>query len=57
MDELTDKQISWIGYRDTTAQNEVNSFGGDSFAGVQYNSMLALLTKERCYELVNTYMK
>lgn len=35
MDELTDKQISWIGYRDTTAQNEVNSFGGDSFAGVQ----------------------
>ena len=57
MDELTDKQISWIEYRDTTAQNEANSFGGGSFAGVQYNSTLARLTKERCYELVNTYMK
>ena len=57
MDDLTDKQISWIKYRDTTAQNESSPFEGGSFARVQYISTLARLTKERCYELVNTYMK
>ena len=57
MDELTDKQISWIKYRDTTAQNEASPFEEGSFARVQYSSTLARLTKERCYELVNTYMK
>lgn len=57
MDELTDKQISWIEYRDTTAQNEANYFEGGSLARVQHTATLARLTKERCYELVKTYMK
>ena len=33
------------------------TFGMGSFATVQYNSTLARVTKERCYELVNNYMK
>ena len=57
MDELTNKQISWIEYRDKTAENESATFGMGSFATVQYNSTLARVTKERCYELVNNYMK
>lgn len=57
MNELKSKQLSWIEYRDTTANNESNSQGGGSLSGVVYNSSLARLTKERCYELVNTYMK
>ena len=57
MKELKSKQISWIEYRDRTANNESNESGGGSLSGVVYNSSLARLTKERCYELVNTYMK
>ncbi|MGG7060165.1 lysozyme inhibitor LprI family protein [Clostridium nigeriense] len=57
MEELTNKQISWIEYRDKTAENESATFGMGSLATVQYNSTLARVTKERCYELVNTYMK
>ncbi|MGL4772192.1 MAG: lysozyme inhibitor LprI family protein [Clostridium sp.] len=57
MDELTRKQREWIKYRDKTAENEANATGGGSFAGVQYNTTLARITKERCYELVNNYMK
>lgn len=54
--ELKNKQISWIEYRDKTADRESNECGG-SMAGVQYNTTLGRVTKERCYELVNTYMK
>ncbi len=56
MKELKNKQISWIEYRDATADREANECGG-SMAGVQYNTTMARITKERCYELVNTYMK
>lgn len=57
MAELKRKQLNWIKYRDKTAENEAKEFEGGSMAGVQYNSSLARLTKERCYELVNIYMK
>lgn len=57
MDDLTKKQINWIKYRDITAKNESDAFQGGTMGEVQYNSTLARLTKERCYELVNMYMK
>ena len=56
MKEIKNKQLSWIEYRDETAKREANECGG-SMAGVQYNTTMARITKERCYELVNTYMK
>ena len=55
--DIISDTIYRINYRDTTAQNESSPFEGGSFARVQYISTLARLTKERCYELVNTYMK
>lgn len=57
MKELKSKQLAWIEYRDKTAENEANAAGGGSLTTVDYNSTLATLTKERCYELVNTYLE
>ena len=57
MDELKNKQLSWIEYRDKTAENEASENIGGTLYSVVYNGSLAKLTKERCYELVNTYMK
>ena len=57
MNELKSKQRSWIEYRDKTAENEASENSGGSLYNVVYNGSLARLTKERCYELVNTYMK
>lgn len=57
MKELKSKQLSWIEYRDTTANNEASEEGGGSLSTIVYYSSLARLTKERCYELVNTYME
>ncbi|MEO3153647.1 lysozyme inhibitor LprI family protein [Turicibacter sanguinis] len=57
MKELKSNQLSWIEYRDTTANNEASAEGGGSLSTIVYYSSLARLTKERCYELVNTYME
>ncbi len=57
MQELKRKQLNWIDYRDKTAERESSEFEGGSMYSVQYNSTLGRLTKERCYELVNNYMK
>lgn len=57
MKELKSKQLAWIEYRDTTANNEASAAGEGSLSTIVYNSSLARLTKERCYELVNTYLE
>lgn len=57
MEELKNKQINWIDYRDTTAKNEAEAFGTGSLSRVQYILTLSEVTKDRCYELVNIYMK
>ncbi|WP_018393552.1 lysozyme inhibitor LprI family protein [Bacillus sp. 37MA] len=57
MNSLREKQREWITYRDNTAEAEAAQFKGGTFESVQYLSTLARLTKERCYELVNIYMK
>ena len=54
MDELTEEELDWIEYRDLTASNAI---GGLQDGGAEYNLTSAALTKERCYELVNIYMK
>lgn len=57
MDILTEKQVEWIEYRDLTAKNESLMFEGGTMERIQYPETLARLTKERCYELVRTYIK
>ena len=57
MNRLRDKQREWILYRDHEAEKAASEFEGGSFAGVQYLSTLGQLTKERCYQLVELYMK
>lgn len=57
MDALRQEQRQWINYRDRTAKEESLAFEGGTMESLQYISTLARLTKERCYELVNQYMK
>ncbi|HEY9576606.1 MAG TPA: lysozyme inhibitor LprI family protein, partial [Pseudobacillus sp.] len=57
MTSLRDKQREWIKYRDRTAKAEAAAYEGGTFASVQYVSTQARLTRERCYELVNIYMR
>lgn len=57
MDKLRDDQRQWIEFRNKKAKEDAAEFEGGSFASVQYASTLQQLTKERCYELVNDYMK
>ena len=55
--DLKNKQVEWIKYRDQKAKNESSEFAGGTMEGLIYLDSLAQTTKERCYELVNTYMK
>ncbi|WP_338753308.1 lysozyme inhibitor LprI family protein [Bacillus sp. FJAT-52991] len=57
MEQLRTAQRKWITYRDESAESAAASFEGGSWASVQYVSTQADLTKERCYELVDRYMK
>ncbi|KAA9022276.1 lysozyme inhibitor LprI family protein [Niallia endozanthoxylica] len=56
MEALRQKQREWIVYRDTTAKNGTEQLGG-GWPSLQYNINRIDITKDRCYELVNLYMK
>ena len=56
-EEFKSKEITWLNKREALAEEDASNFEGMDFAQVQYNSSLAKLTKERCYELVNTYLQ
>ena len=57
MAELKEKQVNWITYRDETAKDESLEYKGGTMESLQYIATLAGVTKERCYELVELYMK
>lgn len=57
MKELKNEQINWITYRDNTAKKESQEFKGGTLEGVQYIESMGRVTKERCYELVDKYMR
>lgn len=57
MKELKSEQINWITYRDNTAKKESEEFKGGTLEGVQYIDSMGRVTKERCYELVEKYVK
>ncbi|GBF76085.1 hypothetical protein PA598K_04528 [Paenibacillus sp. 598K] len=56
MDQLRDEQREWIAYRDETAEQEASGSEGGTLAPLEQTMAMARLTKERCYELVDTYM-
>ncbi|KJJ40318.1 hypothetical protein UM89_20530 [Bacillus subtilis] len=57
MAALKIEQRQWIKDRDAAAQKRYDEEGGGSLSRVVQTEELAKQTKERCYELVNTYMK
>ena len=56
MKDLDRKQLNWIEYKEAVENRAANGLGGSS-SQVDLNGEMANITKERCYELVNTYMK
>lgn len=56
MAHLREEQRNWLNERDDTAKNASLKFEGGTQEQLEYVSVLANLTKERCYELINTYL-
>jgi len=57
MDKLTEEQINWIKSRDEKSEAAANEVKGGTMEPLSRVTSLAISTKERCYELVNEYMK
>lgn len=56
MDLLRKEQRNWITYRDETAKEASLKFQGGTMEHLEYVAVLASLTEERCYDLVEDYM-
>ncbi|WP_298470158.1 lysozyme inhibitor LprI family protein [Psychrobacillus sp. FSL K6-4046] len=56
-EDLKKEQEDWIVQRDQIAEEKSQEAEGGTLEPFLYASALADLTKERCYELVNKYMK
>jgi uncharacterized protein YecT (DUF1311 family) len=57
MDKLRENQREWITYRDETAKKASLKFEGGTMESLEYVSTQARITEDRCYELVEGYMK
>jgi uncharacterized protein YecT (DUF1311 family) len=57
MAELNEEQVNWKTSRDETAKDESLEYKGGSMESLQYIATQSRVTKERCYELVELYMK
>lgn len=57
MSKLKEEQIKWISDRDAKAKEESLEYKGGTAEQLIYTSSLAKTTKERCYELVEKYIK
>lgn len=57
MDELTEEELNWIKKRDEKSEAAANEFKGGTMEPLNRVMSLVTSTKERCYELVNQYMK
>ncbi|MCT2536470.1 DUF1311 domain-containing protein [Aquibacillus koreensis] len=57
MDQLREKQRNWLEYRDESALEASLKYKGGTQEHLEYVIVLANLTEERCYELVEDYMK
>lgn len=57
MDQLREEQRNWLKYRDDSALKASLKYEGGTQEHLEYVAVLANLTEERCYELVESYMK
>ncbi|MCZ8534281.1 lysozyme inhibitor LprI family protein [Psychrobacillus psychrodurans] len=57
MSSLKEEQRNWIKQRDQKAKEESSVFEGGTMEATIYVATQAQLTKERCFELVQKYMK
>lgn len=57
MSKLKEEQIKWISDRDSKAKKASLEYEGGTAEQLVYISSLAKTTKERCYELVQKYIK
>ncbi|MEK4516138.1 lysozyme inhibitor LprI family protein [Paenibacillus sp. FSL H8-0122] len=57
MAKLKEEQLSWIKERDKAAEDAAAKYKGGTMEGLEYAATLASVTKERCYKLVELYMK
>lgn len=56
MQNLQNEQIKWIEEKESAANKAADQYKGKTLEFVEFNSSLYQSTKDRCYELVNTYM-
>lgn len=57
MSQLREEQRDWITHRDETAKEASLEYEGGTMEQLEYVTVLANETKERCYELVEVYMQ
>jgi uncharacterized protein YecT (DUF1311 family) len=57
MNNLQSEEIQWINYRDSKAASDSADVKGGSIEKVFFEQSLSDSTKDRCYVLVNEYMK
>lgn len=57
MDQLRKEQREWIEYRDQTAKAASLKYKGGTMEQLEYVMVQNNLTEERCFELVEDYMK
>lgn len=57
MDQLRAEQRNWLKYRDDSALEASQKYKGGTQEQLEYVAVLANLTEQRCYELVENYMK
>ncbi|MBN1071877.1 DUF1311 domain-containing protein [Clostridium botulinum] len=57
MNKLKDEEIKWIASRDEQAKKDSLKYKGGTAETLIYGMSLGQSTKERCYELVEKYMK
>ena len=57
MKELQSEEIRWIKDRDAKAKKDASEMAGGTMEKVLYQGSLAKSTKDRCYVLVDKYMK
>jgi uncharacterized protein YecT (DUF1311 family) len=57
MKNLQNEELQWIKDRDATAKNAAAEMAGGTMEKVLYQGSLANSTQERCYELIDKYMK
>lgn len=56
-EKLKEEERQWIVDRDATAKQNALKYEGGTMANLEYISSLENITKDRCYELVEGYMK